>query len=117
MYLIRDLPAYRRAKHQPNNLEAISLGIDANNNSRFFLCAAYRSPGKCKVTDFIDYFSSAIETMYKVRNELILIGDFNMDMTEDFTTERTADQKLTEFSQRFCFKNQITEATRVTQCN
>ena len=114
MYLRRNLPAYRRTKLDPTNTEAVCLDIGVNNNSRSLLCAAYRSPGRCKPTDFIESFSSSIKTMYKVRNELILIENFNVEMTEDSSIERAADQRLTEFCERFCLRNQITEATRVT---
>ena len=44
------------------------------------MCACYRSPTKCKESDFLVSLSTAAENMYNTRKELLLLGDFNMDM-------------------------------------
>ena len=44
------------------------------------VCGCYRSPGKCKELEFLTSLSSAAETMFRSRQELLLIGDMNMDM-------------------------------------
>ena len=53
--------------------------------------------------------------MYRSRRELLLLGDFNMDMTNDESVGRRADSNLTDFCDKFCLDNQIKEPTRVTE--
>lgn len=53
--------------------------------------------------------------MYRLRRELLLLGDFNMDMTNDEIEEKKANSNLTDFCDKFCLDNQIKEATRVTE--
>lgn len=88
--------------------------VKDNNNSRFLVCACYRSPGKCKELDFLAALSSAAETMYKTRKELLLLGDFNMDLYHNSAEDRLPNSHLVDFCQRFCLVNKISEPTRVT---
>ena len=81
-YIRSDLPVYRKRKLEPENVESICLEVKDSNNSRFLVCACSRSPGKCKETDFISSLTNAAEMMYRTRKELMLIGDFNMNMSE-----------------------------------
>ena len=53
--------------------------------------------------------------MYRSRRELLLLGDFNMDMTNDESVGRRADSNLRDFCDKFCLDNQIKEPTRVTE--
>ncbi|KAL9959888.1 hypothetical protein ACROYT_G033260 [Oculina patagonica] len=52
------------------------------------------------------------ESLFNIRNELLIIGDLNFNMYVDGNTE--ADSQLTEFCDCFCMSNTITEPTRVT---
>ena len=76
-----DLSVYRRRKLEPKKVESICLDVKDTNNTRFIVCACYRSPSKCKckVSHFISSLSSAIELMYRSRNEILLLRDFNME--------------------------------------
>ena len=58
--------------------------------------------------------SSAAELMYKTRKELLLIGDFKQDMYTNFVKNGLPNKNLVDFRHRFCFVNNITEPTRVT---
>lgn len=78
-YVRNDLSAYRRLKLESSNIESICLDVKDSNNSRFIVCACYRSPTKCKESDFLASLSTAAENMYNTRKELLLLGDFNMD--------------------------------------
>ena len=44
----------------------------------------------------------------------MLLGDFNIDMNTDVNKGKAADPALSDFCDRFCLANQITEPTRVT---
>ena len=52
--------------------------------------------------------------MYRSRNEILLLGDFNMDIYNNCKNNKAPNKKLLEFCQRYCFVNQILEPTRVT---
>ena len=79
-YIRNDLSAYRRLKLESSNIESIYLDVKGCNNSRFIVCGCYRSPTKCKESDFLASLSTAAENMYNTRKDLLLLGDFNMDM-------------------------------------
>lgn len=65
--------------------------------ARFIVCACYRSPKFCKITDFMSSLTSATELMYKSRQEILLIGDFNMDMLVREHVEESEHNSLKEF--------------------
>ena len=59
--------------------------------------------------------TSATELMYKSRQEMLLIGDFNMDMLVREHVEESRHNSLKDFCDRFCLQNQINEPTRLTE--
>ena len=101
-YIRNDLSAYRRLKLESSDIESICLDVKDSNNSRFIVCACYRSPTKCKESDFLASLSTATENMYNTRKELLLLGDFNMDMYENRDESRFPDTRLVDFCNRFC---------------
>ena len=114
-YIRNDLSAYRRLKLESSNIESICLDVKGSNNSRFIVCGCYRSPTKCKESDFLASLSTAAENMYNTRRELLLLGDFNMDMYENRDEGRFPDTRLVDFCNRFCLSNRIDNPTRVTK--
>ena len=82
-YIRNGLSAYRRLKLESSDIESIRLDVKGSNNSRFIVCACYRSPTKNKESDFLASLSTATENMYNTRKVLLLLGDFNMDMSLD----------------------------------
>lgn len=79
-FVREDLPVCRRHQLEPESVESICLAVMDSRKARFIVCACYRSPKFCKITDFMSSLTSATELMYKSRQEILLIGDFNMDM-------------------------------------
>lgn len=70
-----------------------------------------------RATDHLDFMSlltSATELMYKSHQEILLIGDFNVDMLVR-EHEESEHNSLKDFCDRFCLQNQINEPTRVTE--
>lgn len=53
--------------------------------------------------------------MLKIRNEVVFVGDFNIDMMAyvDGNLHNT-NNPLADFCDRYCLSNTITEPTRVT---
>ena len=66
-------------------------------------------------TDFLASLSTATVNMYNTRKELLLLGDFNMEMYENRDESRFPDTRLVDFCNRFCLSNRIDNATRVTK--
>ena len=68
----------------------------------------YRSPTKCKEADLVASLSTVGENMYSSRKELLLLGDFNMDMYENGDESCfPADTRLVDFCNQFCVSNRI----------
>ena len=114
-FIREDLRAIHRLTLEPEAVESICLDVMDSRKYRFIVCACYRLPKFCKVLDFISALTSATELMYRSRRELLLLGDFNMDMTNDESVGRRGDSNLTDFCDKFCLNNQIKEPTRVTE--
>ncbi|PFX21226.1 hypothetical protein AWC38_SpisGene14308 [Stylophora pistillata] len=74
-----------------------------------------RSEKVNKPTEFISSLSSAIELMFKCRQEIILKGDYNLDMLVNEDEGRRENKALKDLCDRFCLFNQITEPTRITE--
>ena len=77
-----NVTAHRQINLEPEGVESICLDVKGYANNWFLICACYRSPGKCKITDFIPACATAAERMYVKRKEIMFIGDFNMNMHE-----------------------------------
>ena len=115
-FIREDLSAYRRRKLEPESVEAICLDVMDFRKCRFIVCACYRSEKVNKPAEFIASLNSAIELMFKCRQEIILIGDYNLDMLVNEDEGRTENKALKDLCDRFCLFNQIyTEPTRVTE--
>ena len=78
------------------------------------VCACYRSPGKCKITEFIPACVLATERMYAKREEILFIGDFNMDMVSGKDNTQGPSQELSGFCDQLCLTNVIRNPIRVT---
>ena len=72
--------ARRQFRMEPENIESICLSVKGTANSLFYVCACYRSPNKCKVSDFISACATMTDKMLTSRSEIVLLGDMNIDM-------------------------------------
>ena len=96
-------------------MESICIDVKGHNNSRFIVLVCYRSPTINKPSDFLPSLYSTAETLYNIRNELLIIGDLNFNMLAAGNFD--PDPHLTEFCDRFCMTNTITDPTRTTNCS
>ena len=115
VYIKSTITAHRQVKLEPIGIESICLDVKGSENTWFIICACYRSPGKCKSTEFLTACSTAAEQMYIKRKEIIFIGDFNMNMLKGNKNQQGPDPDLTGFRDLFCLTNVIVEPTRVTK--
>ena len=93
----------------------LCLDVKGCGNNWFLVCACYRSPGKCKITEFIPACVSAAERMYAKRKEILFIGDFNTDMHTGKDNPQGPSQELSSFCDQLCLTNAIHNPTRVTK--
>lgn len=100
---------------ESESVEAICLGVTDFRKCRFIVWACYRSEKVNKPAEFISSLSSAIELMFKCRLEIILIGDYNLNMLVNEEEGRRENKALKDLCDRFCLFNQITEPTRITE--
>ena len=73
VYTRRSIKALRRAKLEPDGVESICLYVKGSGNSWFLICACYRSPGKCKISDFLSSCVLAADKKYTKRKEVMYI--------------------------------------------
>ncbi|PFX17810.1 hypothetical protein AWC38_SpisGene17852 [Stylophora pistillata] len=114
-FIWEDLSAYRHKKLEPESVKAICLDVTDSRKCRFIVCACYRSEKVNKPAEFISSLSSAIKLLCKCREEIILIGDYNLDMLVNEDEGRMENKALKDLCHRFCLFNQITEPTRITE--
>ena len=114
VYIRSNVTVHRQINFEPEGVESICLDVKGYANNRFLICACYRSPGKCKITDFIPACVTAAETMYVKRKEIMFIWDFNMNMHESPDNPNGPNKDLTNVMEQFCLTNIIHEATRTT---
>ena len=114
VYIRSAITAYRQVKLEPEGIESICIDVKGYGNNWFMVCACYRSPGKCKITEFIPACMLAAERMYAKRKEILFIGDFNMDMLSRKDNPQGPSQELSGFCDQICLTNVIRNPTRVT---
>ena len=114
VYIRRSITALRRARLEPDGVESICLDVKGCGNSWFLICACYRSPGKCKISDFLSSCVLAAEKMYTKRKEVMFLGDFNTDMLTENELSVGSSYSLSNFCDQFCLTNTIFVPTRVT---
>ncbi|XP_068719429.1 uncharacterized protein [Montipora capricornis] len=114
VYIRSNVTAHRQIKLESDGIESICLDVKGCANNWFLICACYRSPGKCKITEFIPACATAAEKMYAKQKEILFIGDFNMNLLKSSDNPNGPNKDLTKFIEQFCLTNVIHEATRTT---
>ena len=117
VYISNSLVARRKPKMEQENIESICLNVKGIANTSFHVCACYRSPNLCRVSDFISACSTAADKMLKSKSEMIFLGDFNIDMLQSNCNINlhSHTNPLTDVCDQFCVTNTIGEPTRVTK--
>ena len=82
-YIRNDPSAYRHLKLESSDIESICLDATDSNNSRFIVCAFYRSPTKCKESDFLASLSQLPKIFITPERSWFYSGGFSMDMYEN----------------------------------
>ena len=117
VYIRSNVTAHRQINFEPEGVESICLDVKGYANNWFAICACYRSPGKCKITDFIPACVSEAERMYVKRKEIMFVRDFNTNVLESSDNPNGPNKDLTNFMEQFCLTNVFHEGTRTTNCS
>ena len=120
VYIRSTITTYRQVKLEPEGIESIYLNVKGYGNNWFMVCACYRSPGKCKITEFIPACVLAAERVYAKRKEILFIGDFNMDMLSGKNNPQGPSQELSGFCDQLClmlFEIQLELRIRLKACS
>ena len=105
VYIRRSITALRRARLEPDGVESICLDVKGFGNSWFVICACYRSPVKCKISDFLSSCVLAADKMYTKRKEVMFLGDFDIDMLTENESSVGSSYSLSNFCDQFCLSN------------
>lgn len=112
IYYKESLLAPQVTKWDHPNMEATWLNVTMRSQSFLVGCFYHRHPSDCS---FFDIFSDQITEIWMKRKNVILVGDFNCDMTP------SPDSNEPHFRKRFktilCsygLKNVINSPTRIT---
>ena len=89
------------------NIETLWTGISLLNAKLFLICSVYRPPSAS--SDWIDAFEEELSIAHTTGLELILMGDFNIDITHSMSN------KWLNLIQFFDFTQLVTSPTRDTQ--
>ena len=82
-YIRNDPSASPHLKLESSDIESICLDATDSNNSRFIVCAFYRSPTKCKESDFLASLSQLPKIFITPERSWFYSGGFSMDMYEN----------------------------------
>ena len=103
-FVREDLPVCRRRNMEPESVESLCLDVVDSRKAHFIVRACYRPPKFCQITDFLSLLTSATELMCESRQEILLIGDFNIDMLVREHGQDPANNSLRTFAIGFVCK-------------
>jgi len=97
VYIRSNVTAHRQINFEPEGVESICLDVKGDAINWFLISACYRSPGKCKITDFIPACASAAERMYINRKEIQSIVEMsnNLNLVDIWRVQHPSDARFT----------------------
>ncbi|MCG8078589.1 MAG: hypothetical protein JAY75_20420 [Candidatus Thiodiazotropha taylori] len=107
VYVRSELMAKRRSDLEVNNLECLWLEISPKQGKPFLLGTVYRNPAER--VDWTDRFENLIDNVFKDKKEILILGDFNKDLS-NISQTREWSNSMTSLG----FTQLIHEPTRVT---
>ena len=96
----------RRPEYEISNLETIWVEIELPNAKPFSICSVYRPPSS--TSEWIDLFEEEVSIAQATSLEVILMGDFNIDLISN------TNNKWSHLIQTFDLLQLVQEPTRVT---
>ena len=107
LYFRKSLNCKRRRELEISEIETLWAEIALPNSKPFLICSVYRPP--CASSAWIDLFEEELSIAQTTGLEMILMGDFNIDLRS------CTNHKWRNLLQLFDLSQLVTEPTRVTQ--
>lgn len=107
LYFKKSLNIKRRVDLEISNIETLWVEVAMPNSKSFLLCTVYRPPSAH--TEWIDLFEEELSLAQATGSELILMGDFNIDLTS------CTNNRWMNLIQLFDLSQLISTPTRITQ--
>ena len=107
MHFRKSLNCKRRRELEISEIETLWAEIALPNSKPFLICSVYRPP--CASSAWIDLFEEELSIAQTMGLEMILMGDFNIDLRS------CTNHKWLNLLQLFDLSQLVTEPTRVTQ--
>ena len=82
MYIHQSIRFNRIKSLEQHNVETLWIEIQMKYSKPFLLCFLYRNPAEKRV-DWIDRFISMMDKAYDYSKDIIVLGDFNMDLLKE----------------------------------
>ena len=111
IYVRDGIPFKTHSDLMNNDLENCMIEVLRDKSKKLFICCIYRAPNN----SLENYLSMLSNIILKLPNnsELILLGDFNIDLSKK--TRSPSKQLLHNFSRQFHLDQLITKPTRITE--
>ncbi|XP_055958041.1 uncharacterized protein LOC126824167 isoform X2 [Patella vulgata] len=104
---IKDNFIYKhRSDLEHPNIESIWIELNLKKSKPILICCIYRNPASTKL--WIDSFSEMMESAWNNKNEILIIGDLNIDLYKN------QNKHWTDLLQTFGLRQLIKAPTRVT---
>lgn len=94
---VREDVVYKRRTDLEGSLEIICLEIINKSSKNITVGFVYRPPDMR--TDWLDHFADVLESAMLEKNELIIMGDFNVDILKGNNSAENTDSKLRKLEQ------------------
>lgn len=107
LYFKKTIKVKRRSELEVSNLETIWAEIELPNAKPFLLCTVYRPPNV--LNEWVDLFEEELSIAQTSGLELILMGDFNIDLKARISN------KWMNLINLFDLTQLVTEPTRITE--
>ena len=107
LYYRNSIACQRKTELEISNMETLWSEATLPNSKPFLLCTVYRPPNV--QSDWIDRFEEELSVAQTTGLEIIVMGDFNIDLAN------CSNRKWNNLIQLFDFKQLVTNPTRVTK--
>ena len=113
VYVAHQLVATRRQELEAEDLEELWIEIKSKSSRPFLLCNVYRPPDVC-LKQWTHRFESVLEKVNVDRNEVIIMGDVNIDLSDNAKKKGQCNNVFPDVMDSFALEQLIMEPTRVT---
>ena len=112
IYIRNTIPYVERSTIIPENVEAVCIEVRKPNAKPILISTWYRPPNSN--SEILDSFEIFLQNIDKENKEIIITGDFNIDLMPSETENSTA-KRLKELLNTYQLSQLIKKPTRITE--